>query len=271
MLSALRCAALGFSILLTTQSAMAPAAFGRERSGIEALAASVPTVVRQGPVVEVPSGSGRSIAAICPGGGLTDKCYDDSVTTTQYVNVATFFDRRCVEGRSGCSVGAADYMVKYFEPPTPGRYQILGFTFRNNRAGTVFPNAGVVVTNAEAPLFPTFDDLRLLPVVGVAGLGKAEVTCVDVTRYDVVLEADQAAWLVVHIPADTAFVGLQSETERTDHPCDFMTRDQGDYWYRPDPQQSNYDWMMTPYFVALPSRPQSVEDRPWSAVKVLYR
>lgn len=262
MLWTRRRAALGFLVFLATSGALVEAASNGRTAAIEALAARATPVALVAPRVPAASPGFRSPFAICPGGGSSEPCFEPASARLEFVNVASFFDR-------SRRAGASDYFAKYFAPATPGRYRILGFTFKNDRAGSVFPHAGVVVTNAETPFFPTSEDLRLLPILDVEGLGPDSVSCVDVRSLQIDIEANQAAWLVIHMPADTAFAGIRADVDSTDHPCDFMTRDSGDYWYRPDPRQSFYDWEITPYFEALPAR---AENRvPWSAVKKLFR
>jgi hypothetical protein len=247
--------------LLSTVLAAAPPLHAGRNAALEALAARAVPVAAVAPGDLVADAGLPAPAAACPA-GQTAPCFE-ATGTPQYLSVASFFDRER-------QAGSTDYIVKYFEPPSPGRYQVLGFTFTNNRAGSVFPHAGAIVTSAETPFFPTDTQLGLLPVTGLVGLGPDSITCVDVHSDNIVLETNQAAWLVVHLPSDTVFVGLRAEADPTDHPCDFMTRDAGDYWYRPDPTQSPYDWMITPYFAILPSRAE-VDQPTWSLVKRYYR
>lgn len=262
MLWTRRRAALTLFVILGTLVASAPIAGAGRSTAIDALAGRATAVARIAPAVPAASPVLPVPSAACPGGGQVERCYESPSARREFVSVASFFDRRRIAGE-------ADYFIKYFVPTTPGRYQILGFTFTSNKVGSVFPHAGVVVTDVETPFFPTSEDLRLLPVLNVVGLGPDSLTCVDVRSQQIVIESNQAAWLVVHLPADTSFVGLRADVDPTDHPCDFMTRDSGDYWYRPDPRQSPYDWEITPYFVAVPARPEDV--RPWAAVKSMYR
>jgi hypothetical protein len=204
-----------------------------------------------------PLPGGTTPAATVCTGGSSQRCFEPG--PSEFINVGSFFDRlrRTLPN---------DYMIKYFLPDSPGRYQIQGFSFVNSRRGLTYPGGGVVTTPADAPNFPTSEQLSLLQVTMFEAAGPDSETCVNVGS-SVIVEAGQAAWLVVHMPADTAFVGLRADRTGQDHPCDFMTRDAGDYWYRPDPNQSPYDWQITPHFVALPGRPTL----PWTTVKRLYR
>ena len=239
----------------------APAAGFAAGSGAAALTAAAAPVRAVGPEAAAPA---AVIAANCVG-TQTDQCYDTGAGHTSFVNVGSFFDRK---GRTS----ARHYMVKLFAPASPGRYQIQGMTFLNNRAQTVFPTAGVVPTSAAAPVFPTAEQLVRLQVQSVSGLGPSAPTCVDLAGRNVVLEAGQAAWLVLNFPdaADSVFVGVQAETDTTgaasDHACDFMTRDAGEYWYRPDPRQSPYDWAIAAHYDALSAK----QNVPWTLVKRLY-
>jgi hypothetical protein len=235
----------------------AAVAAGRGAAELDAL-----PVQAVGPTAVAP---GHAISAACPGSQV-DRCYDTGGGHTSFVNVGTFFDRR--------SRTASDhFLVKLLIPSTPGRYQIRGFSFLANRAGTVFPSAGVVLTSASTPIFPSAEQLTRLQVLSVVSEGPTVETCADLTGKTVILESGQAAWLVLNFPdaADSVFIGVQAETDTagaaTDHECDFLTRDGGEYWYRPDPRQSPYDWVIAAYYDALPSK----QEEPWTRVKLLYR
>jgi hypothetical protein len=196
----------------------------------------------------------------CPTGQV-DRCFEFPSGSRDFVNVATFFDK--AQRTQG-----DDFMVKLFVPPNNGRNRLNGFVFECNRAGPRFPAAGAVVTSATEPIFPTNEQLQLLQQGAFEGAAAGTPTCVDLTGSSLILESGQAAWLIVHCSADTPNVYLRADRDPTDHPCDFMTRDAGDYWYRPDPRQSPYDWEFTPYFDVLPAKQQ---DFVWSQVKSLYR
>jgi len=255
MLWTTRRAALGSLVILCLAAAVLPPAIARPGSGLETLVARAGLLPRVG----APVPATRRPLASCEPGGQTQQCYGTG-GPHEFVNVGTFFDRRR-------RTLPNDYMVKYFAPDTPGRYQITGFTFTNNRPGILYPSAGVVTTSVATPNFPTAEQLLNLQVFAFEAPGEDSTTCVDLTGRGAILESDQAAWLVVHLPADTAFVGLRADHDSDDKPCDFMTRDGGEYWYRPDPRQSTYDWEITPQFIALPSRARLG----WSDVKRLYR
>jgi hypothetical protein len=256
----LRRVTIGFQVATCALIARPAAGFVAARGGDGLTAAATVRVV--GPTATAPL---AVPTATCPGSS-TDRCYDSPAVQTSFVNVGSFFDRR---GRTT----SQHYFVKLFSPATPGRYQIEGMSFVCNRAATVFPAAGVVPTSAETPIFPSADQLLRLQALSVSGQGPTTSTCVDLSGRAVVLESGQAAWLVLNFPdaADSVFIGVKAETDAagaaSDHGCDFMTRDAGEYWYRPDPRYSPYDWMIAAHYDALPSRAQDA----WTTVKLLYR
>jgi hypothetical protein len=230
--------------------------------GFEALNAAAPAVPAVGKVLPAPD---ASPSGTCPGTNV-EQCFDTGGSHNSFVNVGTFFDRQA-------RTTSTHYFAKLFTPATPGRYQIQSISFVANRAQATFPSAGVVLTSAETPIFPTNEQLVRLQVKPVASAGASVETCVDLTGGNVILEAGQAAWLVLNFPeaADSVFIGVRAETDTAgaaaDHPCDFMTRDAGEYWFRPDPLQSPYDWAIAAYYDALPAAPRQT----WSQVKTLYR
>lgn len=186
--------------------------------------------------------------------------------TSAYLNVGAFFDR--------ARVSTTDhYFVKYFEPPTPGRYRIEGFSLRvyANMGSSVMTAAGVVKTRAAAPVFPNPNQLDNLQVLRLEGRGPGVETCVDLASYDVDLEVGEAAWLVVQFPDATHFIGVLvdiNQAGNTDRSGDYLTRNGGLLWYRPDPVQvPTYDWAFTPY---VTPRTRKV-DVAWGAYKQLYR
>jgi len=186
--------------------------------------------------------------------------------TNAYINVGSFFDR---SRRSSVD----HFFVKYFEPPTPGRYRIEGFSLRvfANMGSDVLTAAGVVKTRAASPVFPTTDELVSLQVLRVDGRGTLTDTCVDLGPYDVDLEPGDAAWLVVQFPDAAHFIGVLADINQTgnmDRSGDYLTRNGGELWYRPDPTQTpTYDWAFTPYVSSLARSPGQT----WTAYKQLYR
>jgi hypothetical protein len=251
--------AIGFQVAACALMA-APALGAVAARGGQSIEAAGPVRV-VGPEAAAPATS----AAVCPG-TLTEQCYDPAATATSFVNVGSFFDRR---GRTESS----HYFVKLFTPATAGRYQIDALSFVCSRLNAVFPSAGVVLTNAAQPIFPTADQLLRLQALAITTQAPTTPTCVDLTGKSIILESGQAAWLVLNFPdaADSVFIGVKSETDAagtaSDHACDFMTRDSGEYWYRPDARYSPYDWMIAAYYDALPAAPRST----WATVKRLYR
>jgi hypothetical protein len=186
--------------------------------------------------------------------------------SSNYINVGAFFDRL---RRSTTE----HYLVKYFEPPTSGRYRVEGFSLRviATMGSDVLQAAGVVKTRADVPLFPTSDELQTLQVLRVDGRGMGVDTCVDVAPYDFVLEPGEAAWLVVQFPIASHFIGVLADVNgpgNTDRGGDYLSRDGGNLWYRPDPtQEITYDWAFTPY---VSSVARAAGDT-WTAYKQLYR
>jgi hypothetical protein len=194
-------------------------------------------------------------------GTLDDQCFDTG--TTRLINVGAFFDRRRQSNSS-------HFFLKYFDPPA-GSHRIEGFTFTSNRGGIAFPGCGVVRTSSDNPTFPSSEDLSRLQRLFVPSAGANTPTCVDLAASEFDLEDGQAAWIVLQFPdpPDTSFVGVTADPTGTDHPCDFLTRDRGDFWYRPDPRQNALDWAITVHYSALVGKQE--RRVPWSAVKTLHR
>jgi hypothetical protein len=230
-------------------------------AGIAALAARTPVVAPASPPPLAKSAPGGGGLLACSGVSA-DSCFEAG--PTRLINVGAFFDRRR-------QTASTHFMLKYFEPPTAGRHRIEGFTFRSNRNGITFPSCGVVRTSRSAPTFPSEDELTHLQRLFVASAGANASTCVDLAGSNFVLEADEAAWLVLQFPdpADTTFVGIQADGNPVDNPCDFLTRDGGDFWFRPDPRQSPLDWVFVVHHAVQPGKQQ--RRMPWSAIKSLHR
>ena len=187
---------------------------------------------------------------------------------TGQINVGAFFDRL---RRSTTD----HFMVKYFVPPTPGRYRIEGFSLRIFASGgsDVLHAAGVIKTRADKPRFPNRDALQTLQVLRLDGRGPGIDTCVDLAPHDILLEPGDAAWLVIQFPIASHFIGVLADVNgpgNTDRGGDYLSRDSGDLWYRPDPTQSvTYDWAFTPYVSSLAQSPETWTA--WTAYKQLYR
>jgi hypothetical protein len=199
-------------------------------------------------------------ALACPGTTVA-RCFDSGAN--RLVNVGAFFDRRS-------PVSESHYFLKYFEPPS-GRARVEGFEFQANRGGIQFPACGLVRTSRGTPTFPSLDQLLSLQIADIVSDGPNRATCVDLAASNLVLEDGEAAWLVVQFPnpPDSAFVGVVAESDATDRPCDFFTRDSGEYWYRPDPQQSPLDWSFTVHYSPVTTK---VRKRvPWWVVKGMHQ
>ena len=231
------------------------AASGSGQSGIAALAASTPVVSGSG--IPAPTATPASTLGACAT-GVPDSCYEQG--PARFVNVGSFFDRLQ-------RPASTHFMVKYFEPRGVVRTQLVGFSFTSNRAVT-YAAAGAIVTRRDSLFFPATSQLTALPHVAIAAAAGSP-TCVDLTGDDLVLESGQAAWLILQFsdPLDSDFTGVKADADATDHQCDFMTRDSGDLWYRPDPNQTKLDWEFTPFSTVLASKQQL----PWSQIKILYR
>lgn len=229
-------------------------------AGIAGLAARTPVIVAKSLPPADPAAAGKAVLACT--GTLEDRCFETG--TTRLINVGAFFDRR----RQSAS---SHFFLKYFEPPAGATYRIEGFTFTSNRSGIAFPGCGVVRTSRENPTFPSADDLSRLQQLFVPSAGANVPTCVDLAGSNFQLEDGQAAWIVLQFPdpPDTSFVGVAADPNGTDHPCDFLTRDRGDFWFRPDPRQNALDWAITVHYAP----PVAKQERriPWSAMKNLHR
>jgi hypothetical protein len=238
----------------------ADAAGATPGSGLAALAARTPTLVGNGRPADGAPGFGQ-IALACTGAAV-DSCWDAG-GPTRVVNVGTFFDRRRPSAPT-------HFFIKYFQAPAMARCRLEGFTFVPNRTGTVFQAAGAILTAREAPTVPSPDQLTQelqRPLVHSAGANTP--TCVDLAGAAIDVNADQGVWLVLQFPdpPDTNFIGVAAEGNMNDEPCDFLTRDNGELWYRPDPMQSRLDWAFVAHYTVLPSKAEA----PWHAVKSLYR
>ncbi len=251
---------IGIGLLATCARARDAAASG-PGGGPNAVSATVPVGHATVPITPVPSldcVTGTAYPDFDP--------IADPTNTSAYLNVGAFFDRN---RRSTVE----HYFVKYFEPPTPGRYRIEGFSLRAfaNTGSDVLTAAGVVKTLAASPVFPTTDELVSLQVLRVDGRGTGTDACVDLAPYDVDLESGEAAWLVVQFPDAAHFIGVLVDVNQvgnTDRGGDYLTRNGGQLWYRPDPTQTpTYDWAFTPYVVPLTRK----LDVAWGPYKHLYR
>jgi hypothetical protein len=240
--------------------AVATPARSAARDAFETLAASTTPVAPVAPIAAVPV-EAAAAQRVCAGVQVQE-CYESTGSPQAFVNVGTFFDM-------SQRTSSRHFFVKLFTPPDhTSSYQIDGMTFVANRGGVVYPSAGVVVTSAVDPVLPNFEELTRLQRIAVTSAAGGSPTCVDL---QVPVGADQLAWLVLQFPdaADSVFIAVRAESDSTDHPCDFLTRDGGDYYYRPDPRQSHHDFMISAHYEALNPKPQELQ--PWSLVKRLYR
>jgi hypothetical protein len=240
---------------------------GQDGAGV-AVSQAQPVALVAAPRAQQPSVAKVSLQD-CSGLGTPVECFTrpDS-TTSRYLNVASFFDKRA---RSLDT----HFFLKYFDNAAKAVVEIngLGMHVRyDNDATRTLPAVGVLKTSQDAPLLPPKDALTNLQVVGVEAEPDQAETCVEFDE-PVRIEADEAAWLVVRFPAAAAqaFFGLLVDADATDLDCDFMTPDAGEYYYRPDPLNGPpFDWAITAYTTPVTSK-ELLSEVPWSQWKQLYR
>lgn len=245
-----------FSACLLAASLGAAGGASAASGGLEALAATVPTVGLAAPAPGVPVAPQADCTA-----GTAERCFESNVGA-RFVSVSSFFDRAARNSSD-------EFMVKYFEPAAPGRYRIEGFSFTSNRAQN-YAAGGAIVTPKATPFLPSSQQLAQLQKQNVRAVGGGNATCVDLSGANVILEADEAAWVVLQFAdaGDSLLTAVSADPEAaTDHPCDFLTRDRGDLWYRPDPVSSPFDWKFTVFQAVMPSKQTLV----WTHLKTLYR
>jgi hypothetical protein len=262
-------------------AARVPAPFAAAPGGIEALQAATPTVR----LVAEPT-PGRLVSGGSCGGarctGNASQCFEplEPLQAGNYVNVGSFFDKKQHSSNR-------HYFAKYFAPAdSTQRYLLRGMSFfaryaRTDSAGAradsvIFPFAGAVLTSARTPFLPKPQDLTQLQQVGIHACGTSTATCVDLSADHIVIAPGRAAWLVLNFPdlPDNVFVGVLADKDNVvDHPCDFLTQDAGDLWYRPDPVHTPFfDWGITVYTEPTTLKDgEQVQPYLWAQVKQLYR
>ncbi len=207
--------------------------------------------------------------------GQPDACHDGLGTAA--LNPGSFFDRT-----AGSDV--SHYFMKLYINDTGGPVTIEGMGFESTSSDPRFNRfqaAGGIYAGPDA-LFPNPEALLALPVVEITGASAGNATCVEFPNAidtrgntigtDLTLEPGDAAWLVLRFIATPAgvFVGIVVDDDSNDQPCDYMTIDGGDNWFRPDPLHGPaFDWGITA-FVATGARTPDPAPPTWSTVKKLY-
>lgn len=251
-------------------SCFAPPAFGDGSGRIAP--ESVPTVSlvagQDETVLPGLAADGREfLSMLCAGLGTPVQCFTPpNPSTGRYLNVASFFDRR---QRSDSN----HYFLKFFDNAAGELLEITGISMHVSWTMNLrtFPAVGVVRTSRDAPVLPSPVELLNLQVVNVqAQVDRAEL-CVAIPQAR--LLPDESAWLVVRFPvtpqnAQDALILILVDDDSEDLQCDYMTRDAGQYYYRPDPRNGPaLDWAITAYTTPVVRKPSV----PWSQVKRLYR
>ena len=189
--------------------------------------------------------------------------------TGRYLNVASFFDRREL------SLGT-HYFLKFFENTSGAALDIAGlgmYVTSSSGSSRTLSAVGVLKTSRANPTLPLPEDLLELQVVGIAGEATGTETCAEFNSA-IRLSAEESAWLVVRFPpgAIGTFIGLLVDDDATDEDCDFMTPDNGQMYFRPDPRSGPaFDWAITAYTQSVTSKETTVDIIDWSNFKVLYR
>ena len=260
--------------ILTLAAAQPEARSGSGWAALESqsrpVAARAHSTLTPPPTVQAPCAVGTAV-----------RCYETLGST--YLNVGSFFD--AFEGTS-----SSHYFLKLYRNETAGAVALRGMGFqsqstvhgRSSPSTNKFSAAGAVFIGTQF-VFPKPEALINLLQVGITG-SNIEETCVDFSYLidsrgqtlpaETVLQPNEAAWLVLRFPSypDSVFVGVRVDDDSTDEPCDYMTPDGGEYWYRPDPLYGPaYDWGMTAYVEPRPARTEPTLTWSWSTVKRLYR
>jgi hypothetical protein len=208
--------------------------------------------------------------------GTATECFD--APGNQFLNVGSFFDTRQTTSTS-------HYFLKLYRNDSAGSVQLRGMGFESRSShgqrSNKFQAAGAIVMG-ERMIFPKPEALLELSEVEVQG-ADGEMTCVEFSLgvdtqgtpigTEIILDPGHAAWLVVRFPTlpDTVFVGVRSDNDATDQPCDYMTNDGGEHWFRPDPLHGPvFDWGITAFTDPRLQLPRG-EEPTWTLVKTLYR
>ena len=224
-----------------------------------------------------PARSADPAATILQGctGFTQNQCFNP-IALTRFVNVATFFDAQETSSSS-------HYFMKLFRNDTADslRLQGMGFVSTSSSAEShVFQAAGVILSGTDL-VFPRGEALLNLRAVQIPGNPFGQMTCVEFDaaidtkgrRVEAVLAPGEAAWAVLRFPTlgVGVFLGILADTDVADMPCDYMTQDTGEHWFRPDPLNTSvFDWGITVFTTAVV---REIESPPptWSLVKALYR
>lgn len=238
--------------------------------GAKPISEASPVAIVAQPHVSKSPQTSPFIAAECDPLGTPVRCFTPPATpaTGTYLNVASFFDKRQLSLET-------HFFLKYYENTAAAAVEItgLGMHVSSNNAGLkTIPAVGVLKTARANPAFPLPADLKELQIVGVPAAALGVETCVEFEEA-IRLEADEAAWLVVRFPPAPLgfFIGLLVDDDATEEDCDYLTPDDGQMYFRPDPRNGPaYDWAITAYTQAVASK-DALVSKTWSTVKTLYR
>ncbi len=208
-------------------------------------------------------------------GAQANQCFNPIALTTS-VNVATFFDAQATSSSS-------HYFMKLFRNDTADSLRLQGMGFSSTSSSPeshIFQAAGAILSGTDL-VFPRGDALLNLRAVQIPGNPPGTMTCVEFDaavdtkgrRVEAVLASGEAAWIVLRFPtlAVGTFLGILADTDTNDLPCDFMTQDTGEHWFRPDPLNAPvFDWGITVFTTAVLRETESPPPT-WSLVKALYR
>ncbi|UCE02489.1 MAG: hypothetical protein JSW67_14800 [Candidatus Latescibacterota bacterium] len=206
--------------------------------------------------------------------GTANECFDTPGNT--FLNVGVFFD-------ADSTTNASHYFLKLYRNETAASVQLRGMGFESTSSHSGFNGfqaAGAIVMG-QRTVFPKPEALLELPEVDIPG-ADGEMTCVEFSSgidtggvpigQEIVLAPGDAAWLVLRFPTlpDSIFVGVRCDDDPNDQPCDYMTRDGGEHWFRPDPLHGPiFDWGITAF--TEPRLQRQSTQRTWTLVKSLYR
>lgn len=208
--------------------------------------------------------------------GNATECFETPLGD-RYLNVGSFFDVTQATSTS-------HYFLKLYRNDSAGTVRLrgMGFESRSSHGAHSFQAAGAIVMG-EQLVFPKPEALLELPQVGIAAAESA-MTCVEFshgidtqgvpTGSEITLPPGHAAWLVLRFPTrpDSIFVGVRCDNDPTDQPCDYMTHDGGEHWFRPDPLHGPiFDWGITAFTEPRLQPPSGDKPTTWTLVKTLYR